>query len=132
MLFPTLAYALPLLIAIVSLALLPRRAAWQARSLRRKSSVVILIAASCITLSAVIHVAAAMLSKCSAPDCAMAYVLGGAPLLPAGLILLSSGFLLRLKPIYAAAGHLLLAPVIIDLVLFATRPGYEGYIHWGG
>jgi Ca2+/Na+ antiporter len=132
MLFVTLAYAVPLLVVIVSLALLTRRATWSARSLRQKFSAAILLVAGGTTLSALIHIVAAMVSKCSAPDCAMGYVLGGVLLLPVGLILLTSGLLLRLKPIYAAAGHLLLVPVVIDFVLFATRPGYESYILWGG
>lgn len=131
-LFLIVALLLPALIVGATWALPSMREGWKAKTLCLKLSAVLLSVAGYALLSTTIHVVAALRSTCTQPDCSMGYVLGAALLLPVGLIFTCSGLLLRAKPIYAVGGHLLLAPVIIDFLLWATRTDYDSVITWGG
>jgi hypothetical protein len=130
--FLILAFVLPGVVVGAGWALPALRRGWKARPVRLKLSAILLSAASYVLCAAAIHAIAALQTTCALPDCAMGYVLGVGLLLPVGLFLLSSGLLLRARPLVVVAGHLLLALPIIDFVLWASREDYDSVITWAG
>jgi hypothetical protein len=126
------ALLLPALIVGIAWALPYLRRGWNTKPLRLKASAGLLTLAAYVLFSALMHAAAALWSTCRQPDCAMGYVLGVALLLPVGLFFACSGLLLRARPAYAVAGHLLLALPIGDFLLWALRTDYDSIITWAG
>jgi hypothetical protein len=130
--FLILAHILPALTIGVAWTLSYRRRGWKAKTFRLKTSAALLTLAAYLLLSATIHAAAAMWSTCAQPDCTMGYVLGVALLFPVALFLACSGLLLRARPSYAIAGHILMALPIADFLMWALRTDYDSIITWAG
>lgn len=130
MLFVLLAFGLPVLVVGAALLLPSTRRHWVDGNLRRRLSIVLIATGAILILSSMAHLVMALTAKCEQHDCAMGLALGVGLFLPAGLLALCSGVLLRARPIIAIVGHAALVLVAVDFALWATSIGYDSVIPW--